>query len=59
MEIRPVHPAGWAQGKGYSNGMLVEGAARMLYVAGQVAWDEEQRLVGGGDLTAQFERVRK
>jgi enamine deaminase RidA (YjgF/YER057c/UK114 family) len=57
MNIQSVQPEGWAPGKGYSNGMLVEGAARMLFVAGQIAWDEEQRLVGGGDLTAQFERA--
>ena len=54
MRIEMIHPDGWAPAKGYSNGVLVEGAGRMLFVAGQIAWDAEQRLVGDGDFLAQF-----
>jgi enamine deaminase RidA (YjgF/YER057c/UK114 family) len=54
MKIDPIHPDGWAPAKGYANGMLVTGAARMLFVAGQIAWDAEQELVGRGDIAAQF-----
>jgi enamine deaminase RidA (YjgF/YER057c/UK114 family) len=34
---RTLQPPGWAQPRGYSNGILVSG--RQLYVAGQVGWD--------------------
>lgn len=57
MGIENVHPPGWAEPKGYSNGVVVDGAARLVFVAGQVAWDAEQRLVGAGDFALQFGRA--
>lgn len=57
MNIEPLHPAGWKAAKGYSNGMLVEGAARLVFVAGQIAWDADQRLVGADDFAAQFRQA--
>lgn len=39
----------------YSHGIVVSG--RTLYVAGQVALDEEGTLVGPGDITAQTRQV--
>lgn len=35
-----LHPPGWAQPKGYSNGVV--GAGRMVFVSGQVGWDAQQ-----------------
>jgi len=57
MHLRTIQPDGWASPRGYNNGVLVEGASRMLFVAGQVAWDAEQRLVGEGDFVAQFRQA--
>lgn len=57
MNIDPIQPEGWAAPRGYSNGMLVSGAARLLFVAGQIAWDAEQRLVGRADFAAQFRQA--
>ncbi len=54
MQIDTVQPAGWKQPKGYSNGVTVAGAGSLLFVAGQIAWDAQQKLVGGGDFAAQF-----
>lgn len=54
MEFEIIQPDGWAPPKGYSNGMLVRDPASFLFVAGQIAWDAEQRLVGPGDFAAQF-----
>ena len=54
IRIRPIHPDGWAPAKGYANGVLVDAPGRMLFVAGQVAWDMEQQLVGVGDFVTQF-----
>lgn len=57
MRIDPLHPHGWAPAKGYSNGMLVDGASRFVFVAGQIAWDANQKMVGVGDFPAQFRQA--
>lgn len=54
MQIDPIQPPGWVAPKGYSNGMLVTGGGSMLFIAGQVAWDAQQQLVGEGDFVRQF-----
>jgi enamine deaminase RidA (YjgF/YER057c/UK114 family) len=38
---RFLHPRGWKPAKGFSNGVVAEG--RMVFVAGQVGWNAEQR----------------
>jgi enamine deaminase RidA (YjgF/YER057c/UK114 family) len=50
----PLQPPGWAAPRGYANGMLAPAGARLCFVAGQVAWDAQQRLVGAGDFALQF-----
>ncbi len=49
-----LQPPGWPRPKGYANGVLAEG--RLLFVAGQIGWDAEQRIVAGG-LAGQTERA--
>ena len=39
MEI--IQPEGWAQPKGYSNGIVAEG--RIVFVGGQIGWDEKEQ----------------
>jgi enamine deaminase RidA (YjgF/YER057c/UK114 family) len=51
VSLRPVHPAGFAPARGYSAGMVATGP--VLYVAGQVGWDAEQRFASD-DFAAQF-----
>jgi len=46
-----INPGTLASPKGYSNGLLYEGG-RILFVAGQVGWDIDERCAEG--LTAQF-----
>ena len=55
MSTKPtaVEPDGWPKPKGYSNGMVAPAGARLLAVAGQVAWDERGKIVSD-DLAAQF-----
>jgi enamine deaminase RidA (YjgF/YER057c/UK114 family) len=36
-----LHPRGWKPAKGFSNGVAAEG--RMVFLAGQVGWNAEQR----------------
>lgn len=46
----PVEPEGWPRPRGYSNGYAV---GNVLFVAGQIGWDAQGRLVEG--FLAQFE----
>jgi enamine deaminase RidA (YjgF/YER057c/UK114 family) len=54
MEFEIIQPEGWAPPKGYCNGMLVRNPGALLFVAGQIAWDADQALVGQDDFVAQF-----
>lgn len=54
MTLEFVQPEGWEPPRGYSNGVLAPRGARLLFVAGQIAWDADQVLVGKGDFVAQF-----
>jgi len=56
-EFEIVQPAGWKAPRGYSNGVAVPPGGRTLYIAGQVAWNERQELVGGADFAAQFRQA--
>ncbi len=53
MEI--LLPPGWAKPIGYSNGIAVP-AGRIVFVAGQVGWDAEQRFQST-ELAPQFEQA--
>ena len=57
MNIEIVQPDGWKKPKGYANGVVLSGAAKLVFVAGQIAWDAEQKIVGRGDFGAQFEQA--
>jgi enamine deaminase RidA (YjgF/YER057c/UK114 family) len=54
--VRPINPAELGAPRGYSNGMLAPPGARLLFVAGQVGWDQNQELVGDG-FAEQFARA--
>ena len=45
-----LQPDGWARPKGYANGIAARG--RTVFLAGQIGWDAEQRLVGS-DIVSQ------
>ncbi len=49
-----LQPPGWPRPSGYSNGVAAEG--RLVFVAGQIGWDAEQRLVSD-DLAGQTEQA--
>jgi len=54
--LQVVLPRGWSRPSGYSNGLRVPAGRDLLFVAGQVGWDETGRLVEGG-FAGQFERA--
>ena len=55
MSFTFINPASLGAPRGYSNGVLTEGG-RLLFVSGQIAWNEEQQIVSH-DLVAQFDRA--
>ncbi len=44
--MTPINPQSLGAPRGYSNGMLAPAGGRLLFVAGQIAWDAEGRLRG-------------
>ena len=54
--MKKLQPPGWAKPKGYSNGVMVRG--RMIFVAGQVGWDEHC-IFRAGDLVGQVAQTLK
>lgn len=56
MSFKTINPESLGRPRGYTNGLLTTPGARMLFVAGQIGWDENQRLVGE-DFVEQFDRA--
>jgi enamine deaminase RidA (YjgF/YER057c/UK114 family) len=51
-----INPASLGAPRGYSNGVLAASGGALLFIAGQIAWDERQRIVSA-DFVAQFDRA--
>lgn len=49
-----LQPPSWPRPKGYANGIAASG--RLVFVAGQIGWDSEGRIVPGG-LAAQVRQA--
>jgi enamine deaminase RidA (YjgF/YER057c/UK114 family) len=54
--LTPVNPPSLMKPAGFSHGVEAT-AGRVLFIAGQVAKDRDGRVVGPGDLVAQFRQV--
>ncbi len=52
--MRTLQPADWARPRGYANG--IEASGRMIFVAGQIGWDKDQRFQAK-DFAGQFEQT--
>ncbi len=46
--LLPINPESLGAPRGYSNGMLAPAGGRLLFIAGQIAWDSQQNIVPGG-----------
>jgi enamine deaminase RidA (YjgF/YER057c/UK114 family) len=53
--MRTLLPEGWAKPVGYSNAVVVDGG-RLVFVAGQVGWDAQQRFASE-ELVPQFDQA--
>lgn len=56
MSFTLINPDSLGAPRGYSNGVLTEAGGRLLFIAGQVAWDRQQQIVSA-DLVEQFDRA--
>jgi enamine deaminase RidA (YjgF/YER057c/UK114 family) len=55
MSFTFINPESLGAPQGYSNGVVTEGG-RLLFVAGQIAWNEHQQIVSA-DIVEQFDRA--
>lgn len=56
MHFTLINPESLGRPRGYSNGVLCEPGGRLLFVAGQIGWDEKQMIVSQ-DFVEQFDRA--
>ena len=56
MSFTFINPESLGAARGYSNGVLTESGGRLLFIAGQVAWDQQQQIVSD-DLVEQFDHA--
>jgi len=55
MSFKLINPEALGAPSGYSNGLLVDGG-KLLFIAGQIAWDNNQKLVSD-DFVEQFDKA--
>ena len=51
-----INPESLGAPRGYSNGLLTELSGRLLFIAGQIAWDQRQQIVSD-DFVEQFDQA--
>jgi enamine deaminase RidA (YjgF/YER057c/UK114 family) len=56
MTFKLINPESLGAPKGYSNGVLADAAGRLLFVAGQIGWNNEQTIVSES-FVEQFDRA--
>ena len=56
MSFKLINPESLGTPRGYSNGVLTEPAGRLLFIAGQIAWDRQQEIVSA-NVVEQFDRA--
>jgi enamine deaminase RidA (YjgF/YER057c/UK114 family) len=56
MPPKIINPESLGFPRGYANGVLTEPGGRLLFVGGQVGWNEQQQVVSA-DFVEQFDRA--
>ena len=56
MSFEFINPESLGLPRGYTNGVLTPAGGRVLFIAGQIAWDERQQIVSA-DFVEQFDRA--
>jgi enamine deaminase RidA (YjgF/YER057c/UK114 family) len=56
MTFEKINPQSLGAPSGYSNGLLTEAGGRLLFIAGQIAWNEKHEIVSS-DFIEQFDKA--
>lgn len=56
MTFEQINPESLGAPSGYSNGLLAEPGGRLLFIAGQIAWNEKHEIVSR-DFVEQFDKA--
>jgi len=56
MTFKLINPRSLGAPSGYSNGLLTEASGRLLFIAGQIAWNERHEIVSD-DFVEQFDKA--
>jgi enamine deaminase RidA (YjgF/YER057c/UK114 family) len=56
MPFTLVNPESLGAPSGYANGLLADAGGRLLFIAGQIGWNEKQKIVSH-DFVEQFDRA--
>ena len=56
MTFKFINPESLGTPSGFSNGVLTESSAKFLFIAGQIAWDKNQKIISD-DFVEQFDRA--
>ena len=58
-QVKRTNPPTLSTPTGYTHVVEVTGPGKTVYIAGQIAFDKEGKVVGAGDMAAQAEQVFK
>lgn len=56
MSCKLINPEALGVPRGYSNGLLAESGGKLLFIAGQIAWDKDQQIISD-DFVEQFDQA--
>lgn len=56
MTLKLINPASLGNPKGFSHGVLASASGQLLFIAGQIGWDENQQIVSA-NFVEQFDRA--
>jgi enamine deaminase RidA (YjgF/YER057c/UK114 family) len=56
MAFTVINPKSLGAPSGYSNGLLTDAGGKLLFIAGQIGWNEKQKIVSD-DFVEQFDRA--
>ncbi|MFN2454102.1 MAG: RidA family protein [Pyrinomonadaceae bacterium] len=56
LSLTLVNPESLAAPRGYANGVIAPAGSRLLFIAGQIGWDERGQIVSD-DFVEQFDRA--
>lgn len=56
MTFKLINPPSLGAPSGYANGLLTESSGRLLFIAGQIAWNDKHKIVSN-DFVEQFDKA--